>query len=171
MSIRNYRKQEYRLGRYNHNIIVNLKLRLKRNIYMIVEMADKQPIARVGVNVSLLPKARDVIEKIREQTGVPQTEALKRILEWYASQKPLFRQAILTGDPESRQEFSRALLEQWARGPMAKVSSIADQKPPDPKDFGFDASMINADEEDLRDKQKHGPGRQPTVPRERTGKR
>lgn len=48
------------------------------------------------VSINLNPAARAVIEALRDETGVPNTDAMIRILEWFAAQPTEVRLAILT---------------------------------------------------------------------------
>lgn len=76
-------------------------------------MAESDP-KRSTVVINIKPDAKVVIESIREETGVPQTEALTRILEWFAAQDRKLRVAILTRDEETQREMMGLLLQQVA---------------------------------------------------------
>lgn len=58
--------------------------------------------------------AKAIIEGIREDTGVPKTEALTRILEWFAGLDRKLRIAVLTRDPDTRRELTRLVLRDMA---------------------------------------------------------
>lgn len=69
---------------------------------------------REGVTVDLSPVARQVIDAIRERTGVPKVTALERILEWYASLEPRFQLAILNKDESVRGDLIRSIIRDYA---------------------------------------------------------
>src|SRR5687767_2562912 len=69
---------------------------------------------RKTITVTLNPRARDVVEQLREDTGVPNTEAMARILEWFAAQDRKFRLAVLTRDEETKRELVRLVLQEMA---------------------------------------------------------
>lgn len=72
-------------------------------------MSD-QDTPRKNISIGLNPTARDVIERLREDTGVPNTEAMTRILEWFASLDRKLRLAILSRDSGTRDELIRLAL-------------------------------------------------------------
>lgn len=91
---------------------------------MLELMAEKSQ-ERLPLMVSLQPDARKIIEKIREDTGIPQTEALKRLLEWFAGLDRKLRLAILDNDPATRDELVRlAFAGMLTKG--ADVATLAD---------------------------------------------
>jgi hypothetical protein len=69
---------------------------------------------RVSISVSIVPAARSILDRLREDTGVPQTEAMARLLEWFAAQPRKFRLALLNRDVETQRELIRAVLLEWA---------------------------------------------------------
>ena len=71
----------------------------------------------VQISISLVAPARRVVERLREETGVPVTEAMTRILEWYASFDPKFRLAVLNRDPEVRRELTALAMKTMAENP------------------------------------------------------
>lgn len=76
-----------------------------------VETAEQK---RKGVMVSLNAEAREVVERLREDTGIPNTEALTRILEWFASRDRKFRLALLNGDEDTKAGLARLTLLEMA---------------------------------------------------------
>jgi CheY-like chemotaxis protein len=69
---------------------------------------------RINLNVNVTPSARAVIERIREDTGVPNTEAVARLLEWFAAQPRKFRLALLNRDVDTQRELIRGVLVEMA---------------------------------------------------------
>jgi hypothetical protein len=95
-------------------LVVNV-LREKQkaiNCGKIVEDINDEP--REKVNVPLRFEAKTIIENVREQTGVAKTEALTRILEWYAALPVKLRLAILNRDVDTRRELTRLVLSEMA---------------------------------------------------------
>jgi hypothetical protein len=91
-----------------------------------LEMAEKEP-ARIGLHVSLIPRAREVIDNIRAETGVTQTEAMARILEHFAALPAPLRAAILNRDASAREELIRATMMQVAgREALQRAVASAD---------------------------------------------
>lgn len=68
----------------------------------------------VGISIQLSPKAREIVDQLRGDTGIPNTEALSRILEWFAGQDRKLRIAILTNDVDTRHELLRLALRDMA---------------------------------------------------------
>lgn len=75
-----------------------------------------------GISFQLNPRARAVIEGLRRDTGVPNTEALTRILEWYASLDRKLRLAVLNGDPETRRELAALVAADLAENPSRDLT-------------------------------------------------
>jgi hypothetical protein len=75
----------------------------------MISPGEEDPKREV-VNVPLGPRSRVIVERIRLDTGIPKTEALTRILEWFASLDRKFRLAVLTSDPATREELARIAL-------------------------------------------------------------
>jgi hypothetical protein len=69
-------------------------------------MADDLP-QQISLTINLVPRAREIVDKLRADTGIPQTEAMLRILTWFASLDKKLRLAILNNDPETREELVR----------------------------------------------------------------
>lgn len=67
-----------------------------------------------GISLNLTPAARSFAERIRERTGVPATEALARLLEWFSSMPVKFQTAVLMGHREDQLE----LLVAWFKETM-----------------------------------------------------
>lgn len=57
--------------------------------------------SRSNVPINLTPKARAIVEGLKQETGVVKQESVARVLEWFASQSKEFRLAVVTnlGDP------------------------------------------------------------------------
>lgn len=60
---------------------------------------------RVNVSVGLNPAARDMVENIRVETGVPQVTAIQRWLEFLAKMPRKFQLAALQNDEAGQQEM------------------------------------------------------------------
>jgi len=79
-------------------------------------MAERDTGKPISTPINLTPRARAIIEGIREETGVPNTEAMVRILEWFTSLDRKFRLAILNRDEETKRELFLLVLQQMAGG-------------------------------------------------------
>lgn len=82
---------------------------------------------RVTLSVNLTSKAREMVEKIREETGVPATTATERFFEWLAGMSPKFRLAVLNRDQSAQDE----LLIAWIREHFAAKGVGAEEIAPD----------------------------------------
>lgn len=77
------------------------------------------------VNLRVKPEAAEILRGIRNDTGVPGSEALVRILEWFASLDRKFRLALLNKDDETRRELAlRTLLDMAKRDPRALITDL-----------------------------------------------
>lgn len=109
-----------------------MELLQSKKVLRLAEV-DREEIKKPKtLTVNLSPEAREVIESLREDTGVPNTTAMERILEWFSKQDLRFRQAILLRSPASSQEMARMALEQMAGlaamvGDKAAGTTLADQ--------------------------------------------
>lgn len=54
-----------------------------------------------SIQLQLSGAAREIVEGLRADTGIPNTEAMARLLEWFASLDRRLRVAILTRDQET----------------------------------------------------------------------
>jgi hypothetical protein len=95
---------------------------------------SKQKRATLSWQVN--PEARAILEGLKEETGVPNTESLTRILEWFASLDRKFRLAVLNRDPATRAELARLTLEQWAAAEAAQPKPTQDLAPSLPPSSG-----------------------------------
>lgn len=76
---------------------------------------------RKTISIDLTPEARVVIEALREDSGIPNTEATKRILQWFAGLDRKLRLAILNKDIETQREMIRLVLADMAGDAAAKT--------------------------------------------------
>jgi methylphosphotriester-DNA--protein-cysteine methyltransferase len=83
------------------------------------------------IGITLNPEARKVIEQIREDTGIPNTEAMTRILEWFAGLDRKFRLAVLSRDEETRRELAADVLSKMSGLHGAKAFSATAEMTPD----------------------------------------
>ena len=74
---------------------------------------------RKAISVTLNPRARQVIEGIRGDSGVPNTEAMARILEWFAALDRKLRLSVLTRDVGTQREMLTLLLQQMVAADAA----------------------------------------------------
>jgi hypothetical protein len=81
---------------------------------VVDKVADAAADGPLGLHVQLNPVAHGIIKRIREDTGVPNTEAMARILEYFAGLDRKFRLAIINKDPETRRELARLALREMA---------------------------------------------------------
>ena len=68
-------------------------------------MVEKLPKQKT-VQIMLTPESRRIIENLRDDTGIPNTESMARILEWFAGLDRKLRLAILNRDEETRNELA-----------------------------------------------------------------
>lgn len=73
-----------------------------------------EQVKRKTIAVDLTPRAREVIDGIRDDTGVPNTEAMARLLEWFAGLDRKLRLAVLTRDIDTRNELLALALRDMA---------------------------------------------------------
>jgi hypothetical protein len=71
----------------------------------IVSAEQSKKRAKKGINLNLTPRARELAEGIRAETGVPSTTALERFLEWLAEQDPKLVLAILNRDQTTQKQL------------------------------------------------------------------
>jgi hypothetical protein len=90
---------------------------------------DTESVKRKGLTVNLTADARTVIESIRDDTGIPNTEAMTRILEWFATLDRKFRLAILNRDEETRRELAGDALSKMAGVDGISLKATADMTP------------------------------------------
>ena len=80
-------------------------------------------------NVPLNSRANAIIDKLRDDTGIPKVEAIARIVEWFAQQDRKFRLAILTRDLETQRELARLSLVDMAGIDQEAAASLAEHVP------------------------------------------
>lgn len=85
-------------------------LQAEKNLLRLDVVAEESDQKREVAHVPLNPKAKAIVEDVRKTTGVPKTEALTRILEWYASLDPKLQLAILNRDQATIQELARLVV-------------------------------------------------------------
>jgi hypothetical protein len=89
----------------------------KEKTYTFLAMAvATDPKERIGIDLS--PAARQIVDSVRERTGVPKVAALERILEWYATLEPRFQLAILNKDESVRADLIRSIIRDYAGADM-----------------------------------------------------
>ena len=91
-------------------------------VFVVDNLLETKP---VQIYVSLTPAARSIIDQLRDDTGVPVTEAMKRILEWYASFDAKFRLAVLNRDPSVRRELTQLAMKSMAENPTKDLTPPA----------------------------------------------
>src|SRR5688500_11170724 len=79
-------------------------------------VADQTDTKRKTVTLNLNPETREIIEKIKDDTGVAQVVALQRILEWFSGLDRKLRLAILNRDEETRRELIQLVLQEILAG-------------------------------------------------------
>jgi hypothetical protein len=90
----------------------------------VVDPAN-QGLRRVSMTIQVNPRARVVLEDLKDETGIANSEALVRLLEWFAALDPKARAGIINGRPDVRAEFTRLALSQ-----MAGLDKVGINKPP-----------------------------------------
>jgi hypothetical protein len=91
-------------------------------------MPTPPPTKPITLGVNLTAKARQLVETLRADTGVPSTTATERFLEWLMGMPPKFRLAILNRDAAAQDE----LLIDWLREHLAtKGLKITPMEPDD----------------------------------------
>lgn len=88
-----------------------------------LRVSDSEP-KRKNIQIDLTPRAREIIEGLRADTGVPNTEAMVRLLEWFAGLDRRLRVAILTRDQETIDRLLPSVV-----GRMIGVPSDVSTKP------------------------------------------
>lgn len=71
-------------------------------------------MSRISLTVNLSPRAREIVERIREDTGITNVAAMERLLEWFIDQDLRYRMAILTRDDSSKRELAADALSRMA---------------------------------------------------------
>lgn len=85
-----------------------------KNCLLLPVVADTEGKSKT-IHITLGPEAREVVEKLRQDTGIPNTEAVARLLEWFAGLDRKFRLALLNRDASTRAELARLTLQDMAR--------------------------------------------------------
>lgn len=71
-------------------------MRAEKNSLFWWNVVDKkEDLKTTTVQVKLSSAARKVVERLREDTGVPNVEAVARILEWFSGQDEDFRTGVM----------------------------------------------------------------------------
>jgi len=84
---------------------------------------------RYNMQVEIPESARQSIDKLHEQTGLPKVQLVARLFEWFADQDEFLQLSMLNMvSPELQQDVAKMKLEQMARGEgtrrtIAKISS------------------------------------------------
>jgi hypothetical protein len=109
-----------------------IDLRSEKKFLLSHVVAEEPELPTVKTQVQLTGRARAVLDSLRDETGMPQTEAIARLFEWFAAQDLKFRQAILLRSPEASQEMARLALRHMAGlaalvGDKATGTTLADQ--------------------------------------------
>lgn len=89
-------------------------------------VTEDTPSKPKGISIQLSPRARAIVESVRRETGVPNTEAVTRILEWWASFDRKLRIAVLNHDLETRRELIRLTLAEWESDLGADIYSVTE---------------------------------------------
>lgn len=77
-------------------------------------ISEGVPISRESITIAVAPKAREVMDEIRVQTGVPKAEALTRILEWYANLPTRIRLAILNRNESAKADLVHSTIQEMS---------------------------------------------------------
>lgn len=93
----------------------------------LAEMTTESEQKSKGISLNLSPAARQVVDRIRQDTGVPNTEAMTRILEWFSSLDKKLRLAILNKDEETRYLLLREALAQMTGLANENVPATLDE--------------------------------------------
>jgi hypothetical protein len=108
------------------NPIAGFDLRREKTFSTVSRMTESAPAAKsatVPTTVPLSPRAREVIDGVKERTGVAKVEAVARLCEWFAKQTEQVQAAILHGTADAasilaNEEIARRL----AAGDRAPVT-------------------------------------------------
>lgn len=90
-------------------------------------MDDAEDGKRKQLPVSLNPAARRVIESIRQNTGIPNTTAMQRILEWFAALDNKLQLAVLVRDEQTKTELTQQVIRQMAGLPAHSLAESAEK--------------------------------------------
>ncbi len=77
-------------------------------------VAEENEESRHVTPIPLVRGAKAIIESLREETGVPKTEALVRILEWFASLPVELRLAVLNRNEDARRRLLKTVIVEMA---------------------------------------------------------
>ena len=83
--------------------------RISQNGSTLTEPTEDKS-ARGKATLNLSAPAKEILDQIREKTGVPKETALTRILEWFAELDPRLRLAVIVNDETTRDELLRTAL-------------------------------------------------------------
>lgn len=140
-----YRTHNTPIAQRDSNVFSAQELRFVSDREKMSSVASNAKAKRLAITFSVKASARDVLENLREETGIPNAEALARVLEWFASQEPALRLAILNRRPEVRTALLAPLMAKVAHGedlddvdedslpfpsPMPDMKSAAKVRPP-----------------------------------------
>lgn len=101
------------------------------------QMPSSPSDKRLSYPVNLTPRARELVDNLRADTGVPATTATERFFEWLAAMPPKFRLAILNRDTQAQDE----LLIDWLREHLTTKGLKID--PLEPEDVKSRVRLIN----------------------------
>ena len=79
----------------------------------------------LGLRINLTPRARAIIKGLKLETGRTQQAVAERILEWFADQPAVVREAILSRTGDVAGAIARAREEAKAREGGQPVDSLA----------------------------------------------
>jgi hypothetical protein len=80
---------------------------------------------RVALQVNLSPQAREVVDGIKDDTGIAKAEVVTRVLQWFAEQDRGVRLAILTRQGDAAAELARIKLAEMAASGTGDVSGMS----------------------------------------------
>jgi hypothetical protein len=84
----------------------------RRIILPLLNVTDEAELPTVKTQVQLTSRARKVLDALKDDTGIPQTEAIARVFEWFSAQDRKLRVAILHRDENTQAEMMRLVLQQ-----------------------------------------------------------
>lgn len=112
----------------------------KENLYASRINVVPDPTKPVSLKINLSPRARAIVEGVREDAGIASTEMMERILEWYASVPPTAQLAIINRNEAKKSELARIALGQLAAADSAGVDLA--ETPVSIDDAGRAAKML-----------------------------
>jgi hypothetical protein len=101
-------------------------LRIEKKFRLLPSrVSDTNDQPRSAVPINLTPRARDVVDNLKSRTKLPKQEAVRVILEWFASQPEVIQDAIFDPRRDVATELARLKLAEMAAAGTGDVSGMS----------------------------------------------